>query len=331
MKSRNSIFQLLFVSLITILVFPQLPFPLQTPHDYPIFTYSKYSNSNDEIIFVSDTQEPIWIETILLDRNSNLEARDLIFNEIIKTNPSKVIHLGDIVAFGYKDESWKPIDNYLKRLLEKKIEFYPTLGNHELLLFSDAGEEQFNKRFPFYSKTGYSVNSGKTEIILLNSNFSKMTEVEIEQQQSWYKNKLDVLEKDSTISAIIVGTHYPPFTNSKIVSPDEDVQKLFVPLFVQSKKAKLFISGHCHAFEHFKHKGKDFLVIGGGGGLQQPLYIGDEAIYNDKYSIDSSVRMFHFLQYKLENDTMKLNLKILEEDFSQFNSSYQLRIPINNY
>ena len=328
MKKPNPILLILLVSLVTILVLPQLPIPIQSFHEYPVFQKPKYSDNKGEIVFISDTQEPIWIETILLDRNSNLVARNLIFDEIVEDNPSKVIHLGDIVAFGYKNKSWKPIDNHLNKLLEKKIEFYPTLGNHELLLFSDAGEEQFNKRFPFYSKTGYSIKNGETEIILLNSNFSKMTEEEIEQQQSWYKNKLDVLEKDSTISAIIIGTHYPPFTNSKIVSPDEDVQKLFVPLFIQSKKAKLFISGHCHAFEHFKYEGKDFLVIGGGGGLQQPLYVGNEAKWKDKYDSENPLRMFHYLNYKAENDTICMTLNILEKDFSKFDDSYKITIPL---
>jgi len=328
LKKPNPILPILLVSLVTILVLPQLPIPIQSFHEYPVFQKPKYSDNKGEIVFISDTHEPIWIETILLDRNSNLIARDLIFDEIVKTNPSKIIHLGDIVAFGYKDESWKPIDNYLNRLLEKNIEFYPTLGNHELLLFSDAGEEQFNKRFPFYSKTGYSINNGETEIILLNSNFSKMTEEEIEKQQSWYKSKLDELEKDSTISAIIVGTHYPPFTNSKIVSPDKDVQKLFVPLFLKSKKGKLFISGHCHAFEHFKQKGKDFLVIGGGGGLQQPLYVGEEAKWKDEYDSENSLRMFHFLKYKFENDTINLTLKMLDTSFEKFNNEYKISIPI---
>ncbi len=321
--------QILLVSLVTALLLPQFPLPLQNSGDYPVFQKSEISHGNSNIIFISDTQEPIWIETVLLDRNNNLVARDLIFDEIIKTNPSSVVHLGDVVAFGYKDDSWKPIDNYLNELIEKNIEFYPTLGNHELLLFSDAGEKQFNKRFPFYSKTGYSVNNGETEVILLNSNFSKMTKSEIKQQQTWYKDKLNSLEKDSTISAIIVGTHYPPFTNSKIVSPDEDVQKLFVHVFLKSKKGKLFISGHCHAFEHFKYQNKDFLVIGGGGGLQQPLYVGAEAKWKDKYDSENPLRMFHYLNYKIVNDTICLTLNILENNFSQFDDSYRITIPLN--
>jgi hypothetical protein len=318
----------LFIATITLLLLPQLPIPLVDIGCYPVFEKTNSSKNDKEIVFVSDTQEPIWIETFLLDRNNNEQARDLIFNEIIKKKPNKVIHLGDIVAFGYKDDSWKPIDNYLKKFLENDIQFYPTLGNHELLLFSDAGEKQFQKRFPFYSRTGYSINNGETEIILLNSNFSNMTNSEIEQQQKWYKNKLDLLENDSTISVVIVGTHHSPFTNSTIVSPDKDVQKLFVTPFLKSKKGKLFISGHCHAFEHFKHEGKDFLVVGGGGGLQQPLLVGNKSRWNDRYNNSTPKRMFHFLKLKNKHDTLFVELNVLQKDFLKFNKNYQIKIPL---
>ncbi|VAX18674.1 hypothetical protein MNBD_IGNAVI01-2117 [hydrothermal vent metagenome] len=235
-----------------------------------------------------------------------------------------------MVSFGYKDDEWKRIDNYLYKLYRNNISFYPTLGNHELFLFPKTGEQKFMERFPFYSKTGYSVNNGKTEIILLNSNFSDLTEKEIKKQETWYENKLNSLDKDTTIKAVIVATHHSPFTNSKIVSPSEEVQQYFVPPFLRSKKAKVFISGHCHAFEHFEYKGKDFLVIGGGGGLQQPLYVGKEEKFVDLYSTTDRIRMFHFLEYKLTNDTMHFIVKMLDKTFSNFHDEYELNIHVNN-
>ena len=41
--------------------------------------------------------------------------------------------------------------------------------------------------------------------------------------------------------------------------------------YIESVKARLFISGHAHIFEHFIVNGKNFLVIGGGGGLYHPI------------------------------------------------------------
>lgn len=328
MKKLPPIFSVLLVSLFTFFLLAQLPLPSLNVNEHPIFHKSKATNDDGEIIFISDTQEPIWIETLLLDRNKNQLATNLIFNEIIERYPSKVIHLGDIVAFGYKDEDWRRIDKYLFKFLQKGIEFYPTLGNHELLIFSEAGENKFNSRFPFYSKTGYSINNGSSEIILLNSNFSNMTNSEIAKQQEWYINKLIELEQDSSIEAVIVGCHHSPFTNSTIVDPNKKVEELFVPPFIESKKCKIFLSGHAHTFEHFKYNGKDFLVIGGGGGLQQPLYTGSESKYHDLYSSKSSKRMFHFISYRLENDTMHFTVKMLDGSFSKFNDEYEIKIPI---
>jgi len=327
MKKLNPVAIMLIISLLTFSISLWLPIPSLDVTDHPVFHKSDISG-NEEIIFMSDTQEPVWVETFFLDENHNIEARDLVFKEIMKIKPSKIIHLGDIVSFGYKDEEWKAIDKYLYQLLEKNIEFYPTLGNHELFLFPEAGVQKFMERFPFYSKTGYSVNNGNTEIILLNSNFSDLTEKEIEIQQKWYEKKLKSLDSDSTITAVIVAAHHPPFTNSKIILYSVDVQKSFVPPFLQSQKAKVFISGHSHAFEHFKYKGKDFLVIGGGGGLQQPLYVGKEEQFIDQYSTTTTPRMFHFLDYKLENDTMHFTVKMLDETFSKFNNEYELKIPV---
>jgi hypothetical protein len=172
------------------------------------------------------------------------------------------------------------------------------------------------------------VKNGKTAVILLNSNFGNLSDVDIEKQNNWYKKKLRELDSNSTVSAIIVAVHHSPFTNSKIVSPSEGVQKYFVPPFITSKKCRIFLGGHGHAFEHFKFKGKDFLVIGGGGGLQQPLYTGDDEKFKDLYSQTKPLRMFHFLKYNLENDTMKFVVEMLDSTFTNFHKEYELDIPV---
>jgi len=324
-NNRKITLGLLLVLLIVVVW--QLPWPLNGKAPYPIVSNEDIP-SDGEIIFVSDTQEPIWVETIVLNRNHNLLARKLIFEKILNEKPAKVFHLGDITALGYYEKEWKQIDQFLRKITDEKIGFFPTLGNHELIIFPETGKENFQKRFPFYSETGYCVRNGETAVVLLNSNFDDLTEEEIEKQNKWYKNKLNELDEDSTVSAVIVAVHHSPFTNSKIVSPSEEVQKYFVPPFIASKKGKIFLGGHGHAFEHFKFKEKDFLVIGGGGGLQQPLYTGDDEKFKDLYSQTKPLRMFHFLKYNLENDTMKFVVEMLDSTFTNFHKEYELDIPV---
>jgi hypothetical protein len=288
-------------------------------------------SKHGDIIFISDTQEPLWVETLIMKRNNNLKARTEIFREIIKEKPAKVIHLGDIVALGYKDSEWQPIDDFIRRLISNGAEFYPTLGNHELIFFPDTGEKNFMKRFPFYSRTGYLIDNGPLKIILLNSNFHHLSEEEIERQQQWYQNTLTHLQNDTTVKAVIVGCHHSPFTNSTVVNPNKYVQELFVKPFINSKKCKAFISGHCHAFEHFKYKNKDFLVIGGGGGLQQKLYTGNEEKFKDIYNSSQPIRMFHFLKCSIQRDTLRLTLNMLNNDYKNFDRSYKIQYPLKKY
>ena len=149
-------------------------------------------------------------------------------------------------------------------------------------------------------------------------------------QSEWYKKTIDEYEADSTISFIIVGTHHSPYTNSKIVPPAtestyKDIFAGYLNSFYSSKKCKLFVSGHAHAFEHFQFKGKDFLVIGGGGGVQQPLYYGESQKYHDLYSSTLEKRMFHFITVKDFNNTLTVDLNMVNNTFSDFSVTPQLK------
>ena len=122
-------------------------------------TYSRKNifneiNLSEKIIFMSDTQSPIWIETLVLDRNNNELAREKIFSEILSLNPGAVFHFGDLVSLGFYENDWESIDNFTDSLSNNGIGFYPTLGNHELFLYPKVGEKNFIARYPPYSKTG---------------------------------------------------------------------------------------------------------------------------------------------------------------------------------
>lgn len=290
--------------------------------------FKKKKNLSEKLIFLSDTQSPIWVETIILDRNNNESARDKIFSEILSTKPKAVFHFGDLVSFGFSNSDWLSVDKFTEALSDSGIEFYPTLGNHELFLYPKVGEKNFVSRYPSYSKTGYSVKKDSLAIILLNSNFSNLEEEQIIEQQEWYKKELSNIDNDSTIKSIIVGSHHPPFTNSTIVNPNEEVKDNFVPPFIASKKCKVFLSGHSHAFEHFNYKGKDFLVLGGSGGLQQPLSVGNAAKWKDIYNSKTEIRNFHFIELATKNDSLVFTVKMLNQNSSKFNDEYQLKVVI---
>jgi hypothetical protein len=270
------------------------------------------------VAFMSDSQEPLWPETFKLRRNRNEEARQMIFSEILRLGPAAVVHMGDMAALGFSAASWAATDTFVARLDRRRIPYYPILGNHELIFFSSTGLRNFTDRFPNISTTGYARRFGPMGLILLNSNFSNLRVEEGQRQLAWYEKTLAELQADSTVGLIVVGCHHSPYTNSTIVTPSRDVQELFVPSFLRTPKARLFMSGHAHAAEHFRVEGKDFLVIGGGGGLQQPLLTGAESRWNDESPVTGEIRMFHYVRCAITDHDVSFTVSMIRDDFSGF-------------
>ncbi len=283
------------------------------------------------ICFVSDTQEPLFIERLFLSYNRNAEARGMIFDAIGRLHPRLVVHLGDIVSLGSIDMTWEETDARIQTLRNAGIGFLPVPGNHEYLLTSGRGRANFVDRFPDARLTGYRKIVGSLGIVLLNSNFGELTEVERQTQIEWYRKTLAGFDRDSSIHFVIVACHHPPFTNSRIVSASAEVRDAFLPDFYRSAKCRVFLGGHAHAYEHFREKGKDFLVIGGGGGIQHLLRVGEDAKYRDLFSATLEKRMFHFLQVRVCGDSLYVTLEMLREDFSGFEKIPQLKFGVETY
>jgi hypothetical protein len=274
--------------------------------------------------FVSDTQDPLFIDRLYSSYNENAEARELIFENIIAFKPMAVIHLGDEISIGSKNATWRDIDRFVGNLHKEDIEFSPIPGNHEYLLVAKTGVAHFTSRYPYAKLTGYSRQYGDVVVVLFNSNFEELSKKEKQDQFLWYQHTLSQCENDSSVSFVVVGCHHPPFTNSKIVSWSKEVRDDYLPEYYGCKKCVLFLSGHSHAYEHFKISGKDFLVIGGGGGTQHTLRTGAKAEFKDVFSDSLKRRMFHFLTMKSCDDTLRVDLNMLKPDFKDFERLPQL-------
>jgi len=266
------------------------------------------------IAFASDTQQPMWVEKILLRSNHNEKATEMIFKDVDKEHPSGFFILGDVVSLGYKNRTWTAVDTYIKQCAKDSIPVYATLGNHEVMFNTKKGTSNFKLRFPMYNPAGYMEIIDSVAVVLVNSNFSKMTTAEILAQDNWYTGMIEKLDKDAAIKFIIVGCHHSPYTNSKIVKPSMGVRQNFVPAFFNSKKCVLFLSGHSHNFERFNMQGKCLLVIGGGGGLHQPLYT--KEITHDLAATYKPA--FHYLLIRRFQDSLQIISRQLKPDFSGF-------------
>lgn len=278
------------------------------------------------IAFVSDTQAPIFIEKLWLRSNNNEKATEAIFNEINNTRISALFHLGDITSIGFIPGTWKTMNKYFLSLQMAGIQIYPALGNHEYLIFPSSGEKMFFKNFPQITSSWYVKTFGAVAVVILNSNFSHLTGKQITEQREWFKKQTTELDNDARIKFIIVGAHHSPYTNSKVVTPSSEVQNLFLPVFFASPKCRFFLSGHAHTFEHFRVNSKDFMVIGGGGGLLQPLV--EEKRFPDLYQSEN--RTFHFVICSQINDTLIVGIWMINPDHKTFSEVYRVQIRFNS-
>ncbi len=165
---------------------------------------------------------------------------------------------------GIDEGEWRIMGSLIDGLRSEGIPVNAILGNHEVMFFATEGEGQFQRRLPSHRRTGYVKIVDSMAVVLLNSNVSIMDDVALDSQQRWYQQTMTDLSRDPGIAAIVVTCHHSPFTNSILVGSSLQSQERFVPRFLAEPKARLFMSGHAHVFEHFRKEGKDFLVIGGG-------------------------------------------------------------------
>jgi predicted MPP superfamily phosphohydrolase len=282
-------------------------------------------SGNDTLVFLSDTQAPLFAETILHRTPFNQRATQMIFDDILAKRPGNVFMLGDLVAAGSKPRRWMAVDRFLQGMRKGGSKVWGCLGNHEYLYTARSGLHAFQQRFPEHSKTGYYIIRDSVAVVLLNSNFSKLTEAERLTQQRFYTSALAALDKNDSVRAIIVTCHHSPYSNSKVVGSNRKAREAFVTPFLKTAKGKLFLSGHSHNFEHFKIEGKTFLVIGGGGGISQNLNTKADRIVCEN---DDCHPSFHYLMVKRAGDHFFITCREVKPDLKGMNDVLTLRVGI---
>ena len=263
-----------------------------------------------KINLIGDTQHKSFWELFLFSED-NSDKIPVLFNEIAARKPDFVIHLGDITSFGSSQRHWKMFDEDSKILKSKNISVYPVFGNHEYFGDNESCYKNFYKHFPSLSgQKWYSFIKQNTGFVMINSNFGELTQDESNAQKIWYNSTLDNMEKDTAIKFIIVCDHHPPFTNSTVVSADEEVEKYYAEPFYKYTKTAIFFSGHCHSYEKFIVDDKYFIVSGGGGGSRQKLDINKKTRkFDDKFA-GGEIRFLNFCQLEIYEN--KINLSVIK-------------------
>lgn len=283
------------------------------------FTVEFVPQTRNKLLFLSDTQAPSFFETLFVRPDHNEEATQKIFDRAAQEKGlAAAFMLGDVTRAASNDGNWKLVDGFLARLKGEGVPAFAAMGNHDYSWTSANGVRNFRKRFPQVQELWYSVVIGPVAVIVLNSNFKELSAGERKEQMDYYQAALDQYGADPDVRGILVCCHHSPFTNGTVVGPTKKVETDFVPQFHKAKKGMLFMSGHSHAAEHFVIQGKDFLVLGGGGGLLHPCLTGKDCLYGDVFPIKDQRRLFHYVTVDIGDEGLTVSYHMLFVDLSNF-------------
>ncbi len=139
-----------------------------------------------------------------------------------------------------------------QKLLDDKVKFYATLGNH------DQPNERFYENFNMNGKEYYRFTKGNVAFYSLNSTYMD------KKQLKWLE---DELTKD-TSEWKVAFFHHPPYSSAKKHGSDKQLREVLEPLFLKYG-INLVLTGHDHVYERIKpQKGIYYFVSGAGGQLR---------------------------------------------------------------
>ena len=274
--------------------------------------FSEIDPAKNQFVLLGDTQSTSHWE---FWRERNDKERKLILDEIVQRQPAFLVHLGDLTVRGSSKKHWQNFDDLHKAWREEKIPCFPVLGNHEFYGNDKRALDYYFGRFPHLERRRwYSFIWKDVGLILVDSNFPSLTPEENERQRRWYVSELERFEKNKRIASVIVCSHEPPFTNSRVVGSNKQVEAYFANPFLRFGKTSFFFSGHAHTYERFESAGKYFIVSGGGGGPRHKVNNDSRTRrYKDLFQ-GPELRFFHACEIEVSDKALTYSVLRLEHD-----------------
>jgi hypothetical protein len=138
-------------------------------------------------------------------------------------------------------------------LLEKKVEFYAALGNH------DNPNQRFYEPFNMGGERYYAFSKGDARFFALDSNYMD------ERQLEWLQEEL----KATSESWKIVFFHHPLYSSGGFHGSEHGLRERLEPLFIEYGVRVVF-AGHEHFYERIKpQKGVYYFIEGGSARLRR--------------------------------------------------------------
>jgi hypothetical protein len=165
-----------------------------------------------------------------------------------------VLMMGDNMYGGEKPEDFKvKFENVYKQLLDDKVKFYATLGNH------DESNQRFYDFFNMNGEEFYRFAKGNVAFYSLNSNYMD------KRQLKWLEEEM---AKD-TSEWKIVFMHHPPYSSGGKHGSSSSLRSVVEPIFLKYGVNAVF-AGHEHFYERVKPQKGIYYFISGAGGKLRP-------------------------------------------------------------
>ena len=195
-----------------------------------------------------------------------------------------VLMMGDNLYGGETPQDFeKKFAEPYKKLLDDKVKFYATLGNHDQPL--QVNYENFNMN----GKEYYRFKKGNVAFYSLNSNYMDKKQV------AWLESEL---AKDTSEWKVCF-FHHPPYSSAKKHGSDGQLREVVEPIFVKYG-VDVVLTGHDHVYERIKpQKGIYYFVSGAGGQLRSGDVKESSPLIEKSYDRD-----MHFMLFEVAGDQM---------------------------
>lgn len=209
-----------------------------------------------------------------------------------------VLMLGDNLYGGESPNDYrKKFGDVYKKLLDDKIKFYATLGNH------DTSNQRFFDNFNMNGNEYYRFKKGDVAFYSLNSNYMDKRQVK------WLE---DELSKDTSKWKICF-FHHPPYSSGKKHGSNNELREVVEPIFLKHG-VNVVLAGHEHFYERLKPQKGIYYIISGAAGKLRPGGVKASQITAKAFDQD-----LHFILVEIAED--ELHLQVISRTGKTIDSS----------
>lgn len=200
------------------------------------------------------------------DNRSDDRAHGAVVNRILLEDPDFIVHTGDLVVEGDRQDEWHAFFTIAGPLLRSRP-IYPISGNHERS--GDRDIEQFRQYFHLPNGEYYfGFTWGNVRFLAIDVNVQAQGGAPNAEQATWLMDQVRRAEAEPGITHTVAFMHQGPFSSNPARTGNLAVRDLIERM--HGAGLDLLVSGHDHYYERGRSAyGMPYLVVGSGGA---PLY-----------------------------------------------------------